>query len=535
MNVGRKNNMTMEFRARRANEPPWRHLIALAAIFFAGGASLFSQTPPLWGNLIPGPCTVGFRTRSVYDYSRTFRPQKHADGAAVTGERSRPVQVSVWYPSLPPKKGGRMKFETYMQLLVHEENFSPRTAGDKALARDLFARSVERWLREIPSEAGTGDLPAMETAAFSDATPAKGTYPLVLFAQGSSQSSFTHSVLCEYVASYGFVVVTVPSEGPMSREMPGEPRGAEGQARDLEFARAIVRDMHLSDENNLAVVGFSFGGFASLIEAMRDPDVKVLVSLDSNLGFQGGAGFIGLSAEFDVERMRIPLLHFSQYDFPGLEEGLIDSLRYSDRTLIRVRGLTHFDFSSLGMITAMVPGFVKTTRPGQREGYETVCRYVVAFLVNHLGGNADGVRGQQADFTPGSRGLLTIRNKKAEIAAAPYEEFVNLIRSKGIGPARTLYEREKQISPRDTLFAERTLNRMGYELLYDYRLTGEAIEVFRWNAEAYPGSSNVYDSLGEAYLAHGEKDRAIANYRKSLELNPQNTNAKSVLEAIGPK
>jgi tetratricopeptide (TPR) repeat protein len=150
-----------------------------------------------------------------------------------------------------------------------------------------------------------------------------------------------------------------------------------------------------------------------------------------------------------------------------------------------------------------------------------------------LGGKEGRETGQPAEFTPGSRGLLTIRHEPAEIGATQYEEFVELIRSKGIGEARSLYEREKQASPRDTLFTEETLNRMGYELLSEYRMTRKAIEVFRWNVEAYPASFNVYDSLGEAFLADGKPDLAIANYRKSLELNPQNTNATKVLEQIG--
>jgi predicted negative regulator of RcsB-dependent stress response len=42
----------------------------------------------------------------------------------------------------------------------------------------------------------------------------------------------------------------------------------------------------------------------------------------------------------------------------------------------------------------------------------------------------------------------------------------------------------------------------------------------------------VYDSLGEAYMKAGNKDEAIRNYKKSLELNPKNDNAKKMLEKI---
>ncbi len=47
-----------------------------------------------------------------------------------------------------------------------------------------------------------------------------------------------------------------------------------------------------------------------------------------------------------------------------------------------------------------------------------------------------------------------------------------------------------------------------------------------------PNSFNVYDSLGEAYMAKGDKENAIKNYKKSLELNPDNENAKDMLQQL---
>jgi len=79
---------------------------------------------------------------------------------------------------------------------------------------------------------------------------------------------------------------------------------------------------------------------------------------------------------------------------------------------------------------------------------------------------------------------------------------------------------------------ERRLNLLGYELL-GKDLVKEAIALFALNVEFYPDSWNVYDSLGEAYLKDGERELAIENYRRSLELNPGNSNGRKVLEEIG--
>jgi hypothetical protein len=40
--------------------------------------------------------------------------------------------------------------------------------------------------------------------------------------------------------------------------------------------------------------------------------------------------------------------------------------------------------------------------------------------------------------------------------------------------------------------------------------------IFKLNVEAFPQSSDVYDSLGEAYMINGDKELAVKNYEKSL-------------------
>jgi tetratricopeptide (TPR) repeat protein len=44
--------------------------------------------------------------------------------------------------------------------------------------------------------------------------------------------------------------------------------------------------------------------------------------------------------------------------------------------------------------------------------------------------------------------------------------------------------------------------------------------VFKLNAEAYPRSANVHDSLGDAYEAAGQKDEAIKSFERALAIDP---------------
>ena len=80
-------------------------------------------------------------------------------------------------------------------------------------------------------------------------------------------------------------------------------------------------------------------------------------------------------------------------------------------------------------------------------------------------------------------------------------------------------------------FGEVELNTLGYQLL-QMKKVAEAIEIFKLNVEAYPQAANTYDSLGEAYMTHGDKELAITNYKKSLALNPKNTGATRALAIL---
>jgi CubicO group peptidase (beta-lactamase class C family) len=78
---------------------------------------------------------------------------------------------------------------------------------------------------------------------------------------------------------------------------------------------------------------------------------------------------------------------------------------------------------------------------------------------------------------------------------------------------------------------ENQMNRLGYNLIGMKRVK-DAIEVFKLNVEDYPQSSNTYDSLGEAYMIDANKELAIKNYERSIELDPKNANGIASLKKL---
>jgi CubicO group peptidase (beta-lactamase class C family)/predicted transcriptional regulator YdeE len=111
---------------------------------------------------------------------------------------------------------------------------------------------------------------------------------------------------------------------------------------------------------------------------------------------------------------------------------------------------------------------------------------------------------------------------------APWDELLLLTKLKGADAA---LRRDDELKSKAGVDNEQTLNILGYMLLYGGR-EADGLRVFQKNVEEYPKSSNVYDSLGEAYMKMGQKDQAIQNYEKSLELNPKNENAVKQLQKL---
>ncbi|CAN5452962.1 hypothetical protein BH23BAC1_BH23BAC1_17440 [soil metagenome] len=78
---------------------------------------------------------------------------------------------------------------------------------------------------------------------------------------------------------------------------------------------------------------------------------------------------------------------------------------------------------------------------------------------------------------------------------------------------------------------ESSLNAAGYKLMSTDKIK-EAIDVFKLNVQLFPQSANTYDSLGEANALDGNKELAIKNYEKAIELNPKNEGAKTALAKL---
>lgn len=145
-------------------------------------------------------------------------------------------------------------------------------------------------------------------------------------------------------------------------------------------------------------------------------------------------------------------------------------------------------------------------------------------LLNNTGGTKLGEMSQKI------AGILFGKPYKAPMRDIA-ETLFNTVVEKDVQTAIKQY-RELKATQKDAYdFSEPQLNGVGYQLLQMKRVK-DAIEIFKLNVEMFPQGFNTYDSLGEAYMVNSDKQLAIQNYKKSLELNPKNTAAVEKLKRL---
>ena len=114
---------------------------------------------------------------------------------------------------------------------------------------------------------------------------------------------------------------------------------------------------------------------------------------------------------------------------------------------------------------------------------------------------------------------------------SPSRELFRNLYHKGAATVLPQYLEWRKGQPTDSVANEDRMNRIGLDLLR-LGMVEDAIMILKQNVIDYPTSFNVYDSLGEAYAATGDKEMAIRNYQISVQINPNNRDGVAALKKL---
>jgi tetratricopeptide (TPR) repeat protein len=455
--------------------------IAVALLAIAPAAVRAEAGSPLHGDLRAGTHGVGFRTLALHDASR-----------------DRPLVAHVWYPAAAAQ-GQAMTFGD--ATVAHLEGRpGPERQQREEATRRFFAQfgglSDEAWTK----------LMATPLLARRAAAPAAGRFPLLIGTLRPLSTTITN----EYLASHGYVVAMVHGTPPTAADAGA---ALEVGYRDMEFTIPEVRKLPFVDGRALAALGFSGSGFSQILLAMRHPQVQAVCDLESAIFDDSILWSLAHGYGYDVAALRVPFLHTYSVPLSTRENRIADfeRMRYSTRYryLVDAPGIHHWDFATEGM-AASVMGVRGEGGPRLKRVFETTNRYVLAFFDAYLRQDAAALaylrRDPAANGAPA--GLATINELPAIAPAPTTDAFERLLLERGAA-AMTELEAARQRDPDAPLFAEASLNRIGYRLLNQGKKPAESILVFRKAVEYYPGSPNAYDSLSEGLEGAGLHDEAI--------------------------
>ena len=332
----------------------------------------------------PGPHAVGLRVVEQYDNARNFGSTGDQTGLSTRAEHARPLQTLVWYPA---QKSTRptMTMGDYIALMDTEVSFGkPQRTQDGDV--------LKAWLQKSLGES---------LSAVRDASAQAGRFPVVIYAPSFTSWSWESADLCEYLASYGYVVVASPGMGEKSRESTHDLSGANAQASDISFLIGYATSLPDTDMSNVAAMGFSWGGLADVFAASRDSRIQALVSLDGSERYF--PGLVEASKAVRLDQITIPLIYFEEGDqsledqdrlnnrFHADGRSVLNQWVHGDLITVRMLGLFHPEFSSIAyrneeLWQKELPNLqvADYDREDGIVGYSWVMRYTQEFLDFYL-------------------------------------------------------------------------------------------------------------------------------------------------------
>ena len=458
-----------------------------------------------------GSHTVGFKVISTKDFSRPYKTGK--DSSFIP----RPMQMGIWYPATSDKTGSTIHFGYLLAL----EN------SDETLERvdpTLVTKPSEKYEQYFPPE----ELDLVFNKPMHsklNASAQKGNFPIIIYGSSQGSSGYDNAMLCEQIASHGFIVVTVASKGAYSRQMPFNTEGAEAQARDLEFLFGQMYTYPNADEHNIGTVGFSFGGLNMVTFSLKNTRVKAMVSLDGSISSPSGVEILNSYSYLNVKNFNSNFLGFlgdksTINNFP-----IIDQAFLSDMYLLKLSKLNHPDFSSFNLMIHERPDYV-------HKAYVDMANLTVKFL-NHNFKNDLAFDRAIANY---SKDIYSgVKQKKSKgTPTISKEEYINYIKENGIEEGIQIYYETKSNFPEYQLFDYDPFRDIGFMKMMEKDYKG-AIKVYKVLLEEFPDNPDSYRRLGEAYMHIGNFSKARKLINNGLKLDPKSPAMNDILRLINEK
>lgn len=346
-------------------------------------AQASNKKPVLWGNLSPGSHGVGFTVKTFSDESR-----KNIDQSR-TG---RLIELMIWYPVGRTSVEQKLTFRDYVSLL--------------AVFRNGFTKSeIHNWLATSITGKSTGigtdklaEILRSEMHAVEDAKMIGGQFPLVLWTM-RHETTAAQSVLCEYLASHGYVIAVARNAGdplpyPWAIKTPEKKIEVfKTHFEDLNFALKTLSTEKNVDSSKVTIINWSYAAELSPLMQIQNSNVGLVIGLSSNplssFGLYQGAS---AAANLKTDKLNVPYVIMTEHIGPnGKVRTLPPILKKLSKEsyFVSFPKLAHGNFNTL---EGMIPGVfeIENVQPWSKGGktakmgYEVISRQTLIFLNKYM-------------------------------------------------------------------------------------------------------------------------------------------------------
>lgn len=455
-----------------------------------------------------GPYQVSFNSYKVYDHSRTYFLGKDSI--------SRPLLIHFWYPTNEKGQSHVLDFKHYIDLIAQREDFGKSMSeiddnsfyyvkGYADYAKSNFCLDTgiaARQILDAPVSA-KGKLPIhLNDPAF----------PLIIYAPSNGKVSVQNHLICEYLASHGFMILSVASAGPVSINREDIEESTLAQVKDMEYILDYLVDSLHIQYSNLGLFGFSTGGNAITLFQMRNKHVKALLSLDGSHEYSYYMKLYKME-DFDLGKMDVPYLSIvNKYEDYSIYP-YYNSITSSEKYIFRMPYLDHFGFISYWRFFESVSS--DSNLSNLSLSYDYMCECTMGFFTKYLKSEPSLfetklLRGPDNEYiqpiSPDLTSINTLCTALLDNNLDSASRVVELHKS-------ILFEGENQLN----LLARMFMDKEAAIWLYQKSITYQPDS---W--EAHYGLGNIYKEKGETILAKN-------SLRKAKELNPENSKINDLL------
>lgn len=314
-----------------------------------------------------GEYGVGFKNETLTDYSRAY------------GDDYRPIQLFIWYPA-DKNITTPIQYEEY--FLVSNKKSQPVEIDS------LIRQEIENLKKVDKTDVNLSKYRNLKTIAQREAPAAQKSFPLLLFSPGGNTSGHIHSVISEYLASHGYIVVSFPSLGNAhTQRWPFDQTGIDLHIDDMALAiNHLQRTMNQIDIDKTGLISWSVGGVSQSVYCMKNSNIDLLISLDSGLGRTYGIEMLKESHYYDYKKFQIPYLHMTgaQAEIFQVDRStaFYDSIASSEKYSLVIEPFAHQHFAAqLGIIPELAS---ENEDEAITKSYVSMCHLSLVFINAYL-------------------------------------------------------------------------------------------------------------------------------------------------------